>query len=309
MNTTRTPAGEGAPTRWLLAVDGSPHSNQAAQYVARWAGALGVEEVCILNAQPIESYRAYALNRDRMLQDATEHAAKATAFARQALDSANVRYRLQNSFAEPAEAICDAARAQRASEIVLGTRGHGALTSLVLGSIAYKVIHLASEVVTVIPHSDDATEGASSTNRQPLHRVLLCVDGSPTAQRAVDYVSGLAGTTATPIEAHLVNVRAPVMPRTGVGAASFEDIDRAGRDGGEAVLRAAEKSLAAAGIRFQSHLVIGQVADSIDELGTTQRCARVILGSRGLSAMKHLALGSVAYQVIHHASLPVTVVK
>lgn len=50
-----------------------------------------------------------------------------------------------------AGAILAAAEAREAGEIVVGTRGHGRLRSLVLGSVAQAVIHDAACPVLVIP--------------------------------------------------------------------------------------------------------------------------------------------------------------
>jgi nucleotide-binding universal stress UspA family protein len=54
------------------------------------------------------------------------------------------------SFGDPADAIISAARDRQADLIVVGSRGHGRLTGLLLGSVAQKVISLAHSAVAVI---------------------------------------------------------------------------------------------------------------------------------------------------------------
>jgi nucleotide-binding universal stress UspA family protein len=51
---------------------------------------------------------------------------------------------------DTAEKIAATARRLRCSSIVMGTRGMGMLGTLVLGSIATKVIHLAKVPVTLV---------------------------------------------------------------------------------------------------------------------------------------------------------------
>jgi len=50
-------------TTWLLALDGSPDAERAAQYVARVAKRQGVNEIHLVNVQPLDDLRAYDLRR------------------------------------------------------------------------------------------------------------------------------------------------------------------------------------------------------------------------------------------------------
>jgi nucleotide-binding universal stress UspA family protein len=60
------------------------------------------------------------------------------------------RISAEPSFGDPADAIITAARDRQADLIVVGSRGHGRLTGLLLGSVAQKVISLAHCAVAVI---------------------------------------------------------------------------------------------------------------------------------------------------------------
>jgi len=51
---------------------------------------------------------------------------------------------------DPADIIASLARRSRCGEIVMGTRGLGRISGLMLGSVATKVIHLATVPVTLI---------------------------------------------------------------------------------------------------------------------------------------------------------------
>lgn len=66
------------------------------------------------------------------------------------LEEAALRYELHVVSDEPAEAIVRLARERSCGMIVMGTRGMGAIASLVLGSVALKVIHLAEVPVTLV---------------------------------------------------------------------------------------------------------------------------------------------------------------
>jgi nucleotide-binding universal stress UspA family protein len=52
---------------------------------------------------------------------------------------------------EPAQRILEEAARLRASGIVIGSRGLNTVQSLLLGSVAYKVMHLSPVPVMVVP--------------------------------------------------------------------------------------------------------------------------------------------------------------
>jgi nucleotide-binding universal stress UspA family protein len=60
-------------------------------------------------------------------------------------------------------AIMAAADAEDADLIVIGTHGHGKLRDRLLGSVSYRIIHLARQPVTVIPPDWHAPEPLAPT--------------------------------------------------------------------------------------------------------------------------------------------------
>jgi nucleotide-binding universal stress UspA family protein len=53
---------------------------------------------------------------------------------------------------DPARALLDAATENQARLIVIGTHGEGAVSGLLHGSLAYRLIHQSSVPVVVVPH-------------------------------------------------------------------------------------------------------------------------------------------------------------
>lgn len=60
---------------------------------------------------------------------------------------------------------------------------------------------------------------------------------------------------------------------------------------------------------IQSMLVKGLPSRRILEVAEQQGASLIVLGSKGLTGLKHLMIGSVAERVVHLAPIPVTVVK
>jgi nucleotide-binding universal stress UspA family protein len=303
MDSANPPAGSRG-RQWLLAVDGSAPADEAARHVARWAPRLAVTEVCVVSAQPIGSFRAYALNRDEVLKDAADACARAASHALAMLDAAGVPRRFEAKVGDPTDAIVGEARVRGVNEIVLGTHGLGQLSGALLGSVAYKVVHFADVPVTLVPLGKPDT---AAVRDDGVHRVLVPYDGSEAARRAVDYVATFAGGAA-PVEAHVVNVE-KALATARVTAAGAEAADEEGEVERRALLAEAEAKLAAAGIRCIGHLARGPLADTLLRLSDELDCARIVMGKRGVGGFESLMVGSLAYAVAHLSPRPVTLVK
>ena len=79
-----------------------------------------------------------------------EEALAALKPARACLDQAKITYTHHISVGHVAETIAQYAKENSIDQIVMGTRGLGAISEFVLGSVASKVIHLSSVPVTLI---------------------------------------------------------------------------------------------------------------------------------------------------------------
>jgi nucleotide-binding universal stress UspA family protein len=131
----------------LLAIDGSPYAQRAAKLVRRLAAG-GDDKVVVLHVteiMPIHGGTAVELDLDR------QGLAAARRLGRE-LEQAGVptKVELVRAFAgHVAKIIVEAARDHQAGVIVVGSRGRGDLSALLLGSVAHKVIHLADRPVMV----------------------------------------------------------------------------------------------------------------------------------------------------------------
>lgn len=133
------------PTRLLVPIDGSASAVRALKLAAKAPDAV----VLMLNVQP-------AMPSSRFVSKATiaEHqqrsADEALASARVLLKRLKVDARTYTAIGDPAATIVAFAKEHRCSAIVMGSRGQGRITGLMLGSVAAKVIYLATCPVTVV---------------------------------------------------------------------------------------------------------------------------------------------------------------
>ena len=138
-----------------------------------------------------------------------------------------------------------------------------------------------------------------------MYTFLVAVDGSQHSRRAVQYAARRARASSCRIE--LLHVEAPVMAWE-VGAVSSTETVAISRDGESRVLLDAGVREFDHGVIVAKHAVEGDPAKVILEQAAKLKADEIVIGSRGLRPLGAALLGSVAYKVLHDASIPVVVV-
>ena len=185
---------EKLPYRILVALDGSVHGNRAAEYAADYAARFARCELILVHAEPDDLFTVTAAPDAEKLVEPFDLARRASATARAILDAAGISYRLHTELGDPADGIESVAQAEQVDEIILGSRGLGQWKGLVMGSVAYRVIHRAAVPVTVVraPNTD------APASKPDYQRLLVPVDGSAPALHAVEYICHLRGRGLDP---------------------------------------------------------------------------------------------------------------
>lgn len=137
----------------LIAVDGSDNSLRAVEHVIGGRVQLKEEpQLFLLNVQwniAAGNVKLF-INQDTINDYYREQGQAALAAVRAKLDAAGLAYTSHISIGTPAEAIVQYAAEQQVDQIVIGARGQGSLSSLLLGSVVDKVLHLAKQPVLVV---------------------------------------------------------------------------------------------------------------------------------------------------------------
>ena len=140
-------------------------------------------------------------------------------------------------------------------------------------------------------------------------KILIPVDGSANAQRAVDYVIGNIATLKEPPQLLLLNVQWNVAAGNVKLFINQQTIDDYYREQGMAALQAARAALDAAGLPYQFHISIGMPAEAIVQYAHEQKIDQIAMGRQGQGGLQALLLGSVVNKVLHLADCPVLLVK
>jgi nucleotide-binding universal stress UspA family protein len=206
---------------------------------------------------------------------------------------ATVEQRVVNDHAAPG--LLEAS--EGADLLVVGARGLGRLQGVLLGSVSQQCLHHATCPVAIVR---DGTEHS----REGITRVVVGIDGSDTAGRALEWALEEGRRHHATVEV----VHAWAFPY-GTGEPSvavafdYTPLEDAARRTLDAAVESADtRGLPAPVTRT---LAVGSAAASI--LQAAEDADLVVVGSRGLGGFKGLMLGSVSYHVAHHATCPVVV--
>jgi nucleotide-binding universal stress UspA family protein len=135
-----------------MACDDSDHAMHAVDYVCRLHPASVSIDVLLVNVQlPILSGNVRRHVTKEMIDTYyREEGEQALRRAARALTKAGIAHESCVMAGHVAETLVQMAEQHRCTRIVMGTRGLGAVGNIVLGSVAYKVLHLASTPVTLV---------------------------------------------------------------------------------------------------------------------------------------------------------------
>jgi nucleotide-binding universal stress UspA family protein len=140
------------PLRLLIAVDGSASAMRAATFASRLAG-LCHGEVDLVHVEPGLTVAGSVLGpREKLMEHwSGKHSEEELAGARGVLDRARVTY-TEHVVAsdETHSAILEVAREHSCGVIVMGTRGLGPVTALLLGSVAQSVLEQAPSTASAV---------------------------------------------------------------------------------------------------------------------------------------------------------------
>ena len=188
------------------------------------------------------------------------------------------------------------AESERAQLVVIGDRGLGGVTGLLLGSVATALAAHAESPVVVVRGDDEDPD--------PSAPIVVGVDGSPVSEAALAFAFDAAAARGVPLVAVHTWWDVSVDP----AMAPLLDWDAIERD----ERRLLAERLAGWGekypdVRVQRVVLRDRPAHALVE--QSRGAQLVVVGSRGRGGFTGLLLGSVSHAVLQRAQCPVAVVR
>ncbi len=141
--------------------------------------------------------------------------------------------------------------------------------------------------------------------------ILVPIDGSKNAAKALDWATSLAKTAA--MKLLVVNVQPSFQTIHAKTLFNHEDIEQYQQQLFDDVMEPVNARLQQAGVDYETKLLIGDPKSCIMQEVNDQRNSNwpvemVVMGSRGSNPLFSGLLGSVSYAMIHSAVCPVTII-
>ena len=286
----------------LCAIDRSPSSLQAFGYaiaLAKWQSArLNLLEV-IEEAPPPGASRAPTSDGvPNETRRALERDLRRVLTARRASD---VKVEISMRKGNVVQEILAQARTSRSDLVVIGTHGRGGVQRLVLGSVAEKVLRLATCPVLTVRRG----VRLARRNRSPFETILCPTDFSAAANKAVAYAKRLAQEA----DAKLILMTAVEWPfgeavMSGAVAELRKSIEL---DASEALTRLLPRP--ADGPRAQAIVALGKASAAIVKVARARSADLIVMGVSGRGALDVALLGSTTHHVIREGAWPVLTVQ
>ncbi len=186
------------------------------------------------------------------------------------------------------------ARDEAFSTIVMGRRGLSPLKALLLGSVTRSVLSLAENVTVYV-----AAQEPVQTTAGPIFPILLPVDGSESSLAAVRQAAALAQAAGS-LKPFLTLIHVVDIAFLGVSIPEgAQDLV----EKGENILTVSRGILQEAGLAglWDEKLVTGEPAQAIVHQAEEGGYPLIMMGSRGLSGLAKMIIGSVTSSVVHTA--------
>jgi nucleotide-binding universal stress UspA family protein len=134
----------------LLAVDGSKPSLDAVDLLIQHAGQYRAKPEVVLVTVHLPVPKMRAVGKDQLAKYYDEEGQANLAAAKKKLDAAGIAYKASVLVGPIAETIVKQASESKCDLICMGSRGLGELGKVLLGSVATKVLHLASQPLLIV---------------------------------------------------------------------------------------------------------------------------------------------------------------
>lgn len=214
----------------------------------------------------------------------------------------DVQYSTSRS-SSPLEGIASKVEQIRPDLLVMGTHGRTGLERLLMGSVAEKVLrHIRVNVLTV------GRRAPIVRSQNAFDRILVPVDFSEFSLRAVELAASLLSPGGELTVVHVVaSPNHPSFYGAGVNRLFHMDPEMPERIR-RSLLEWLERAEAAMESGAEIEIREGDVFTEITDVACGRHARLLVMGTRGLTGLDHLLLGSVTERVVRRSEIPVLTV-
>lgn len=259
----------------------------------------------LLNVQRplLKAWPGHGLDRAAVEEVLYDEGREELRAAQELLSAAGFQAELLVRLGHAPRVILEEAKQHEVGAIVMGTRGHGPLGGFALGSVALRVAQSAERPVLLVKPESRRPAALGSHAR-----IVVPVDGSDEATAAAARVARCAGVLGQ-VHVDVVHFQAPLTVMEAIVPPHRDALSHwSGLEADEAVSRASE-ALRANGVEHEIHILAGDPAAGIAQFAQDRAADLVAMSTRGLGALHHAVIGSVALKTAHLSPVPVALIR
>ncbi|MDN4602778.1 universal stress protein [Paenibacillus sp. F6_3S_P_1C] len=139
-----------------------------------------------------------------------------------------------------------------------------------------------------------------------LKRILVAVDGSEHAHKALEQAVVLAESMKQPPTLIIVHINPSVSlnePALGV------DLEARIAEEGQHIIQPVNDLLSGRSVQYETLLIAGDPVNEICRAAKDRDCDLIVMGTAGKNMLAEIVVGSVSHGVLKHAGCPVMTVK
>jgi len=294
-------------TRMLIPLDGSQVAEQVLPYARFLAKELAIPvsllEVVDPDALAVLANSEQGRYLDTLLADRREASRAYLKTIARSVPGTEVACLVETGKAE--EVLIEHAAADKDTLIVMATHGRSGIQRWLLGSVADKVLHGATNHVLLVR----ATDRGKISGDAVLKTVVVPLDGSPLAEQVLPYVADLARKLKLDVTLTRAYALPPAVSPEEYGTYTDELINQLEADARE-YLAAKVEDLKQKGIKNVSSVVdLGYGAQEIIKLARETPDNFIAMCTHGRSGIRRWVLGSVTERVVRHSGDPVLIIR
>jgi nucleotide-binding universal stress UspA family protein len=282
----------------VVGVDGSPGGTSALAWATEEARARGTSvEALVVSQTSSLAYSApgFVPFSESEIEDQSRRALDRSLAA--IPKAVEVKVHLRVNEGNPAEILARTAREPDVALLVVGTRGHGGIAGLLLGSVSHSLTHTSPKPLVIVPRD---WSGIDPSLVRP--RIVVGVDGSGSADNALRWAAQEAVLRGCTLEAVMVwpSASPPSLP-FGEPQEAVDLYSRV-RD----VLERAVGRVDTRSASLQLSVVEGSPARALVQ--RADQTQMLVVGTRGFGRAHETVSGSVSHACSHRATVPVAVI-
>ncbi|WP_145326490.1 universal stress protein [Paenibacillus xylanexedens] len=139
-----------------------------------------------------------------------------------------------------------------------------------------------------------------------MKRILVAVDGSDHAHKALEQALILAENMKQPASLLIVHVNPSISinePALGV------DLEARIAEEGQHIIEPVTSLLSGRDVTYETQLIAGDPVNEICRVARERDCGMIVMGTAGKGMLAEMIVGSVSHGVLKHAECPVLTVK